>query len=57
MNSFFISPLKHMVLVLIRSASVRHLINEYHDMFSWRTKKNISTFWLEKASYLELYGK
>ena len=29
--------------------------NEYpHSMFSWRNKKNISTFRVKKAAYLEL---
>ena len=38
--------LKHMLWVLIRSASMRRL-NEYPQrMFSWRNKKNINTFGL-----------
>ena len=41
-NIFLISPQKHMLWVLIRSASPHH-------MFLWRNKKNINTFGLKKA--------
>ena len=48
---FLISPRKHMLWVLIRSASARRgASNEYpQHMFSWRNKKNINTFGLKKA--------
>ena len=31
------------------------LLMSTHNMFLWRNKKNISTFWLKKVSYLELW--
>ena len=39
MNTFLISPQKHMLWVLIRSAQ---------HMFSWRNKKNLNTFGWKK---------
>ena len=33
---------------------VQGTINEYFNMFSCRNKKNIHSFWLKKASYLDL---
>ena len=69
-NIFFITPQRHILLVLIRRASVRHSnenhnicirasvrhLNENHNiiMFLWRTNKYISTFHLKKVPYLEL---
>ena len=52
-NSFLISRRKHILWVIIRS---RGASNEYpHHMFLSRNKKNIDTFWLEKAPYQELW--
>ena len=43
-NIFLISPRKHMLWALIRSAS-----NEYpQNTFSWGNKENINTFGLKK---------
>ena len=57
-NTFLISRQKHMLWVLIRSASENICCgtsNEYpQHMFSLRNKKNIDTFWLKKAPYQEL---
>ena len=50
-NKFLFSQRKHMLWVLIRSASA----NEYpQHMFSSRNKKTTDTFWLKKAPYQEL---
>ena len=54
---FLISAQKHMSWVLIRSTS-GGASNEYSQhMFSWRNKKNISTFYLKKVSYLKLWNQ
>ena len=37
-------------------APQRGASNEYHNIFLFRNEKNISTFWLKKAPYLELYS-
>ena len=42
---FLHSPRKHMLWVLIRSAS------------AWRNKKTVNNFWLKKVYYLELRPK
>ena len=49
-NIFLISPWKHTLWVLIWNSSL-----STHNMFSWRNKKNISTFWLKKVPYLVLW--
>ena len=52
-NIFLISPRKHMLWVLIGSASPprRGASNEYpQHMFSWRNKKNINTFGMKKSA-------
>ena len=51
---FIISARKHMLLVLIRSASLRPIKISTHNMFLYRNKKNIDTFPMKKASYLEI---
>ena len=65
-NSFLITGQKHMLWVLIRSASLRCFwyslevprrgaSNEYpQHMFSLRNKKIINTFWRKKVPYQEL---
>ena len=42
-NIFLISPSKHMLWYSLEAC-----------MFTWKNKKNINYFWLEKAPYLEL---
>ena len=51
LNIFLISPRKHMLWYSLE-APQRGASNEYtQHMFSWRNKKNINTFGLNKSAF------
>ena len=54
-NNFLISPRKHMLWLLIRSASVWLFLWVPQHVFSWKHKKNIGTYRLKNGPYLKLW--